>query len=523
METEMRSAPESEDENMSVQDSDDDNDDPDYYSQTDDFGDENIFDKDPEYFEYQCLTLEEVERLLNEHVAELSQELKISPSLAKMLLHAHRWTKDTVVTSYRANKEKLLIETGITPAFPPRPELLGASLVCQVCMIPVHLDKIRKLSCGHMFCIDCWDQHFEVQITQGVSSTVQCMARECQILAPEDFILDILSKPELREKYQKFAFRDHVDSHPHLRCCPGPNCQMIAHAKPARAKRAQCKQCGTSYCFKCGNDYHAPTDCDTIKRWLTKCADDSETANYISAHTKDCPKCNICIEKNGGCNHMQCWKCKHDFCWMCAGDWKTHGSEYYECSRYKENPNIANESAHAKAREALKKYLFYFERWENHAKSLNLESDIKATIRKKIEEKVMASDGTWIDWQYLVDVVNVLTKCRYTLQYTYPYAYYMEPGPRKNLFEYQQAQLEAEIESLSWKVERAESHDRGDIENQTDVTERRRVTLLKDFNEGFNAQPLSGAYPFLAAAAPPQPSTAASLASPQPSTSRHLI
>jgi len=39
--------------------------------------------------------------------------------------------------------------------------------------------------------------------------------------------------------------------------------------------------------FKCGIDYHAPTDCDTIKKWLTKCADDSETANYISAHTKD--------------------------------------------------------------------------------------------------------------------------------------------------------------------------------------------------------------------------------------------
>ena len=76
------------------------------------------------------------------------------------------------------------------------------------------------------------------------------------------------------------------------------------------------------------------SDCETIRRWLTKCADDSETANYISAHTKDCPKCNICIEKNGGCNHMQCYNCKHDFCWMCLGDWRTHGSEYYECSRY---------------------------------------------------------------------------------------------------------------------------------------------------------------------------------------------
>jgi ariadne-2 len=39
--------------------------------------------------------------------------------------------------------------------------------------------------------------------------------------------------------------------------------------------------------FKCALDYHAPTDCETIKKWLTKCADDSETANYISANTKD--------------------------------------------------------------------------------------------------------------------------------------------------------------------------------------------------------------------------------------------
>ena len=51
-----------------------------------------------------------------------------------------------------------------------------------------------------------------------------------------------------------------------------------------------------------------------------------------------------------------------DFCWMCLGDWKKHGDSYYECSRYKENPKLSKESKHTKAREALKKYLFYFHR-----------------------------------------------------------------------------------------------------------------------------------------------------------------
>jgi ariadne-2 len=43
------------------------------------------------------------------------------------------------------------------------------------------------------------------------------------------------------------------------------------------------------------------------------------------------------------------------------------------------------------------------------------------------------------------------------------------------------AQLEAEIENLSWKIERAETTDRGEIENQMDICEKRRITLLKDF------------------------------------------
>ncbi|XP_073976847.1 E3 ubiquitin-protein ligase ari-2 [Rhodnius prolixus] len=449
-----------------------------YYNMEDCDIEENDSTLDPEHFSYECLCVDEVEKLLNESVEALSNNLRITPSLAKVLLHTHEWAVLPSAIAYK-NSDWMQYLNGNPKQ--SKLECLGQRLRCPVCFVPAIPEKFSSLSCGHLFCNECWSTHFEVQITQGVSTGISCMAQDCGLLAPEDFVLSLLTKMPQREKYQEFAFRDYVKSHPELRFCPGPNCKFVFRSKEPKAKRTVCEHCMISFCFKCGTDYHAPTDCATIKKWLTKCADDSETANYISAHTKDCPRCHICIEKNGGCNHMQCYNCKHDFCWMCLGDWKSHGSEYYECSRYKENPNIVNESVHAQAREALKKYLHYYERWENHSKSLKLEAETLEKIKSRINAKVMNSSGTWIDWQYLVDAAALLAKCRYTLQYTYPYAYYLEVGPRKELFEYQQAQLEAEIENLSWKIERAETTDRGDLENQIDIAEKRRTTLLKDF------------------------------------------
>ncbi|XP_058798758.1 potential E3 ubiquitin-protein ligase ariadne-2-like isoform X2 [Phymastichus coffea] len=405
--------------------------------------------------------------------------------MAKLYLHAYKWAIQEIISNYQ-NKtldvtvcQKMKISELLESPFTKCP----AENVCLVCYSSLSIEQFSTLNCGHLFCKNCWCIHFETQILQGISTGISCMANNCNALAPEDFVLSLLTKPVMRERYQQFVFRDYVKSHPQLRFCPGPNCQIVIKSKEPRSKRVICNICKTVFCFRCGMDYHAPTDCSTIRKWLTKCADDSETANYISAHTKDCPKCHICIEKNGGCNHMQCYNCKHDFCWMCLGDWKTHGSEYYECSRYKENPNIAHESVHAQAREALKKYLHYYERWENHSKSLKLEEQTMEEIKLRINKKVMNSSGTWIDWQHLFEAASLLARCRYTLQYTYPYAYYMEGGPRKELFEYQQAQLEAEIENLSWKIERAETTDRGDLENQMDIAEKRRKTLLKDFLE----------------------------------------
>lgn len=97
----------------------------------------------------------------------------------------------------------------------------------------------------------------------------------------------------------------YLQAHTRLRVCTGTHCSSIIHAlEEPKARRVTCETCGSQFCFSCGVEYHAPADCETIKLWLQKCRDDSGTAKYMAAHTKDCPNCSVLIEKNGGCNHM---------------------------------------------------------------------------------------------------------------------------------------------------------------------------------------------------------------------------
>lgn len=76
------------------------------------------------------------------------------------------------------------------------------------------------------------------------------MATGCDVLVPEDLVLKLIPLPELRDRYQQFAFQDYVRSHPQLRFCPGANCQIIFRAKEPKCKRATCIQCKIVICFK---------------------------------------------------------------------------------------------------------------------------------------------------------------------------------------------------------------------------------------------------------------------------------
>ena len=73
---------------------------------------------------------------------------------------------------------------------------------------------------------------------------------------------------------------------------------------------------------------------------------------------------------------MTCNVCKHEFCWMCMGKWSDHNQStggYYKCNKYEEVKDTDDFKQKNKksddAKAELQRFIFYFERFDNHRKS----------------------------------------------------------------------------------------------------------------------------------------------------------
>ena len=394
---------------------------------------------------------------------ELCEE-NVSPAMAKMLVASKNWDMEKIMPPLKLEK--------------PKEKANQEDSWCSVCLLSAEDTdtSMMELYCGHKFCRSCWETHLQTQINSGKSTRIECMTKGCNVLTNEDFVLAIVKDSELREKYQNNCLKDVVTCHSGMRFCPGRYCEMVVFTpepKPMKPQQVHCTGCNSTYCFTCTLDHHAPMDCKSMKDWLKKCHDDSATTNYLRANTKECPKCGTNIEKNGGCNHVHCKFCNCDFCWVCMRSWEEHIRSYI-CNKFEDGKEKEN------AKEALKKYLFHFERYDNHSKSLKLEETTVSKIKAHIQEKVGRSEGTWIDWQHLLTATEQLRKCRYTLMHTYPHIYYLKKGPQKELIELAQSELEREVEELSYIVEHAQITDRVVIERRMNVAELRRISLLEE-------------------------------------------
>ncbi|KAK1345426.1 hypothetical protein QTO34_007883 [Cnephaeus nilssonii] len=274
-----------------------------------------------------------------------------------------------------------------------------------------------------------------------------------------------------------------------LKWCPAPDCHHVVKVQYPDAKPVRCK-CGRAR-FVLTVEKIGMILLNWLKKWIKKCDDDSETSNWIAANTKECPKCHVTIEKDGGCNHMVCrnQNCKAEFCWVCLGPWEPHGSAWYNCNRYNEDDAKAARDAQERSRAALQRYLFYCNRYMNHMQSLRFEHKLYAQVKQKMEE-MQQHNMSWIEVQFLKKAVDVLCQCRATLMYTYVFAFYLKKNNQSIIFENNQADLENATEVLSGYLERDISQDslqdiKQKVQDKYRYCESRRRVLLQHVHEGY--------------------------------------
>jgi len=319
------------------------------------------------------------------------------------------------------------------------------------------------------------------------------MDEKCQVLVDDDTVRRLIKDTDqaVKRKYDYFLATSFISSNKNMTSCPNPeSCDFIIKVKDPVCQSIICK-CGQYFCFKCKEDWHEPIDCECLKLWNKKASDDSETLNWISSHAKLCPKCESPIEKNGGCNHMSCRKCKAEFCWACMTLWASHNHSM-ACTRYVEDEKT--KLSKSTAQQSLKRYMFYFERFINHQRSLKAEKELQEAVQEKINFLQICSKLSVQEVQFLSDALQALLKCRTTLMYTYIFSYYLtEDDSNTCIFVDNQTDLQNRVEDLSSFLER-EMIDiqvsdvkavRLDVINKVDYCLNRRSVLIEHIKEGY--------------------------------------
>jgi len=424
-----------------------------------------------------------------------AQFLSLPTSVCGALLRAYNWDKNSLITDFYGTKDLVLKKANINlDSFKYYIGEKDKDYTCPICYDDFKGEEMFSLSCKHFSCKICWKEYLITKINDGPSCLhTKCPFLKCGIIIDETLVTNLVDSTS-KERFEKYLTRSFIDDNPHVKWCPAPNCGNAVYCADLEEDAVLCS-CGLKFCFKCSNEAHAPSSCDDLVEWLKKEKNDSETINWLVANTKCCPKCKKQIEKNGGCNHMNCSQCRYEFCWICMEDWKNHGEKtggFYKCNKYKEEELEKKNklSEKDKAREALEKYNFYYTRYSNHKQSQKFEKQLRKESEDKMKElQLLHKFSSWNDVEFVINAAEQLIECRGSLKYTYVFGYYLQNQKERFLFEFLQQELEQVTEELSYLLEQPViNFDRNKIVNATKSAGKRLEKLISGLKDGLTKE-----------------------------------
>lgn len=285
----------------------------------------------------------------------------------------------------------------------------------------------------------------------------------------EDYIryideLDNIKYYSRRYEYIKNIVKKYVNTHQNYHWCPAPDCNSVVITLEKLPKKgdyhisclpiATCVQ-NHMFCYNCNFEKHYPVPCTLVEKWVERCNNEAESLNWIQVNTKQCPKCDQPIEKNGGCNHMNCMKCSYQFCWICLKNWDLHINNN-KCNFYTPDNDEGKSEGIDIMRQNLDKYIYYFQRFQTHQISAKQDFKLSDSISSLIKKLQRTQGISWIDCQFLKSCIVSLLNARLTLQWSYVFCFFLKDNNKKNtnsnlflIFQQNQERLSLAVEELS--------------------------------------------------------------------------
>ena len=202
-------------------------------------------------------------------------------------------------------------------------------LRCGICLCDVDTtaDVYRLACCGHAY-----DKSCVIQQLKSPDFPLKCVTERCEELLVWRDLQNLLNDRE-RKKLAMSALDEYVRQNPEIvKYCPTADCGMVYRVS-TDGRPFTCGACLAQTCTSCHVQWHNGLTCAMFKSEKQVDGRLMEWMMKDPSNRKNCPKCKTPIEKNAGCNHMECSQCKAHMCWLCLQVFPT-GDDVYDHQRY---------------------------------------------------------------------------------------------------------------------------------------------------------------------------------------------